>query len=97
MGQTLTYVGLAVSLVAAVLIGLLLGSIPRRRREGEILAAAQEEAEQLKKEMLLEGRQQVQELRDEVEERAKRREEEITRAEERILRRDEIVEDGYCP
>jgi ribonuclease Y len=89
LGQTLTYVGLAVSLVAAVLIGLLLGSIPRRRREGEILAAAQEEAEQLKKEMLLEGRQQVQELRDEVEERAKRREEEITRAEERILRRED--------
>jgi ribonuclease Y len=85
----LNYVGLAMSLVAAVLIGLLLGSIPRRRREGEILASAQEEAEQLKKEMLLEGRQQVQELRDEVEERAKRREEEIARAEERILRRED--------
>lgn len=83
------YVGLGVSLLAAIAIGFLLGSIPRKRREGEILAAAEEEAERLKKETLLEARQQIQELREEQEERAKRREEEVTRAEERILRRED--------
>ena len=54
-----------------------------------MLAAAEEEAERLKKETLLEARQQIQELREEQEERAKRREEEVTRAEERILRRED--------
>lgn len=77
------------SLVATIVMGFLLGSIPRKRKEGEILAAAQEEAEQLKKEKLLEARQEIQELRDEQEERAKRREEEIARSEERILRRED--------
>ena len=77
------------SLVAAIGVGLLIGSIPRKRKEAEILETAQEEAEKLKKETLLEARQEVQELREEVEERTKRREEEITRAEERILRRED--------
>ena len=77
------------SLVAAIAVGLLLGSIPRRRKEDELLEAAREEAEQLKRETLLEARQQTQELREEVEERAKRREEEVSRAEERILRRED--------
>ena len=65
------YVGLAMSLLAAVAIGFLLGSIPRKRREGELLDAAREEAEQIKKETLFEGRQKIQELREEQEERAK--------------------------
>lgn len=85
----LNYVGLAVSLIAAVAAGYLFGGIPRRRRESEILAAAEEEAAQIKKESLLESRQQIQELREEVEERAKRREEEIARSEERLLRRED--------
>lgn len=84
-----TYIGFGMSLVATIVMGFLLGSIPRKRKEGEILAAAQEEAEQLKKEKLLEARQEIQELRDEQEERAKRREEEIARSEERILRRED--------
>jgi len=83
------YVGLGVSLLAAIAIGFLLGSIPRKHREGEIRTAAEEEGERLKKETLLEARQQIQELREEQEERAKRREEEITRTEERILRRED--------
>ena len=83
------YVGWGMSLVAAIAVGLLIGSIPRKRKETEIVSAARDEAEQLKKEKLLEARQEVQELREEVEERAKRREEEITRAEERILRRED--------
>ena len=83
------YIGWGMSLVAAVAVGLLIGSIPRKRKETEILEAAQEEADQLKKEKLLEARQEVQELREEVEERSKRREEEISRAEERILRRED--------
>jgi len=77
------------SLVAAIAVGLLIGSIPRKRKEAEILETAREEAEQIKKETLLEARQEVQELREEVEERTKRREEEITRTEERILRRED--------
>ena len=83
------YIGWGMSLVAAVAVGFLIGSIPRRRKEEEILKAAQEEADRLKKEKLLEARQEVQELREEVEERAKRREEEISKAEERILRRED--------
>ena len=84
-----TYIGFGMSLVAAIAMGFLLGGIPRKRKEGEILAAAQEEVEQLKKEKLLEARQEMQVLRDEQEERAKRREEEIARSEERILRRED--------
>ncbi len=89
LSTVLNVVSGIVSLLAAVLIGLLIGSLPRRRREEEIAAQAQEEAERLKKEKLLEGRQQVQELKDEFEERAKRREEELARSEERVLRRED--------
>ena len=89
MEQWWFYLGLAMSLIAAIAMGFLLGNIPRKRREDEILEAAKEEAEQIKKETLFEGRQKVQELREEQEERAKRREEEIARAEERILRRED--------
>ena len=77
------------SLVAAIAVGFLIGSVPRKRKEEEILNTAREEADQIKKERLLEARQEVQELREEVEERTKRREEEIARAEERILRRED--------
>ena len=84
-----TYIGFGVSLLAAIAMGFLLGGIPRKRKEGEILAAAQEEAEQVKKEKLLEAKQAIQELREEQEERSKRREEEISRSEERILRRED--------
>lgn len=83
------YVGLGVSLLAALALGYLLGSIPRKRRAEELLRAAKEEAEQLKKEKLLEARQQMQEMREELEERSKRREEEFARMEERILRRED--------
>lgn len=87
--QYIGYIGLAVSLVAAVALGYLIGRIPRTKRVEEMLAEAQEEAEQLKKQTLLEGRQEIQELRDELEARAKRREEELTHMEERILRRED--------
>jgi ribonuclease Y len=83
------YIGLGISVVAAICLGYLLGSIPRRRKVEELLAAAQEEAEQLRKEKILEGRQQVQELREELEERMSRREDELARMEERILRRED--------
>ncbi|MCX6098439.1 MAG: Rnase Y domain-containing protein, partial [Candidatus Bipolaricaulota bacterium] len=89
MGTVLNTVSAIVSLVAAVFIGLLIGSVPRRRREAEIVAQAEEEADRLKKEKLLEGRQHIEELKDEFEERAKRREEEVARAEARILRRED--------
>jgi len=84
-----TYIGFGISIAAAIAMGFLLGGIRRKRKEGEILAAAQETAEQIKKETLLEGRQKIQELREEQEERAKRREEEAARSEERILRRED--------
>lgn len=85
----LGYIGLAMSLAAAIALGYLLGSIFRKGRVEELLAAAQEEAERLKREKLLEARQQVQELREELEERSKRREEELARMEERIIRRED--------
>jgi len=85
----INYIGLGMSLAAAIAIGFLIGSIPRRRKAERLLASAQEEAEKLKKEKLLEARQQIQELREELEERTKRREEEIARAEERLLKRED--------
>jgi len=85
----INYIGLGMSLAAAIAIGFLIGSIPRRRKAERLLTSAQEEAEKLKKEKLLEARQQIQELREELEERTKRREEEIARAEERLLKRED--------
>lgn len=83
------YIGWGMSFLAAIAIGLLIGSVPRKRKEQEILNTAREEAEQTKKERLLEARQEIQELREEVEKRTKRREEEISRVEERILKRED--------
>lgn len=85
----LNYIGWGVSVVAAVAIGFLIGIVPRRRKEEKLLAAAREEAEQTKKESLLEARQQIQKLRDDLEERFQRREEEVSRGEERVLRRED--------
>lgn len=85
----LNYIGWGVSVLAAVAIGVLIGSIPRRRKEAALLATAQEEADRLKKETLLEARQQVQEMREELEERTLRREEETSRVEERLLKRED--------
>jgi len=87
--SSMTYLGLAMALVAAIAMGFLLGIIPRRKKEREIVAAAQEEADQLKKETQLKVQQEMQSLREEIETRAKKREEELTRAEERILRRED--------
>lgn len=78
-----------VSVLAAIGIGWLIGSIPRRRKEEELLTAAQDEAERLKKETLLEARQHVQEMREELEERMQRREDEAARVEERLLKRED--------
>ena len=83
------YIGLGVGIIAALVLGYLWGRIPRTRKEEELLAAAQEEAERLKREKLLEARQQIQEMRDAAEARAKRREEELARMEERILQRED--------
>jgi len=83
------YIGFGIGLAAAIALGFLIGSIPRKRKAERLLASAQEEAEKLKKEKLLEARQQIQELREELEERTKRREEEISRAEERLLKRED--------
>jgi len=75
--------------IAAIALGFLAGAIPRRRKEKELLAAASEEADRLKKETLLEARTQVQEMREELEERTQRREEEAARLEERLLKRED--------
>ena len=85
----LQWVGLGVSIAAAICLGYLLGSIPRRRKVNDLLATAKEEAEQLKREKILEGKQQIQELREELEGRMGRREEELSRVEERSLRRED--------
>jgi len=88
----LGYIGIGLSLVATGALGYLLGSISRNKKVARLLAVAREEAEQLKKEKLLEARQQIQELHEELEQRSKRREEELTRMEERILRREDRLE-----
>ena len=83
------YIGMGIALVAIGALGYLIGSVYRNKKAVKLLAEAQEEAEQLKKEKLLEARQQIQELREELEERTKRREEELTRTEERLLSRED--------
>lgn len=100
----LNYIGWGISVVAAIAVGFLVGTIPRRRKEQKILASANEQAEQLKKESLFEAKQEIQTLRDGHEKRTQRREEEVSRAEERILVREnrlrekltqlEAMEDG---
>lgn len=87
--EVIRYIGIGLGALAALVLGYLLGSIPRRRKEQELLATATEQADQLKKETLLAGRQEVQELREDLERRSKRREDELTRMEERILRRED--------
>jgi ribonuclease Y len=82
-------IGIAVSLVAATALWYLIGRIPRNRKAEATLAAAQEEAEKVKREKLLEARQEIQELREDLEGRSKRREDELSRVEERILRRED--------
>ncbi len=83
------YIGLGIGIIAAIALGYLWGRIPRTKKEEELLTAAKEEAEQLKREKLLEARQQTQEMRDALEARTKRREEELARMEERILQRED--------
>jgi len=82
-------IGVGLGALALLALGYVFGSIPRRRKAEELLASATEQAEQLKRETLLEARQETQELREELERRAKRREEELARMEERILRRED--------
>ena len=89
----LTYIGWGVSVVAAIAIGFLIGTVPRKRKEEEILATANEEADRVKKESLFEARQEIQGLREEMEKRAQRREEEVSRAEERLLSRENRLRD----
>lgn len=88
-GNVIGYVGFGLGALSAFALGFLLGSIPRKREAEALLAAAQEEAEQLKKQKALEGRQEVQELREDLERRSSRREEELTSWEERVLRRED--------
>ena len=83
------YIGLGLCVIAGVVAGYLIGSVPRRRQEEEYLRQAHEEAEQLKATTLLDGQREIQKLRGELEERSKRREEEFSRMEERILRRED--------
>lgn len=83
------YIGLGLSIPAALALGYLLGGIPRKHKEEILLQEAQEEADALKREKILEAQQEAQELRDELEKRAKRREEEFARMEERILQRED--------
>ncbi len=83
------YIGLGLSILAALALGYLLGGIPRKHKEEILLQEAQEEADALKREKTLEAQQEAQELRDELEKRAKRREEEFARMEERILQRED--------
>jgi ribonuclease Y len=83
------YIGLGLSIPAVLALGYLLGGIPRKHKEEILLQEAQEEADALKREKILEAQQEAQGLRDEVEKRAKRREEEFTRMEERILQRED--------
>jgi len=77
------------TIAGAIALGFLVGMVPRRRKEAELLASAQEEAERVQRETLLETRTQVQEMREELETRTQRREEEAARTEERLLKRED--------
>jgi len=59
-----------------------------RKRAEEIIAAAEEEAERLRKEKLLHAEEEVRKLREKEEERLRRREAELSAIEERFLERE---------
>ena len=85
----IVYIGLGLSIPAALALGYLLGGIPRKHKEEILLQEAQGEADALKQKKILEAQQEAQELRDELEKRAKRREDEFAHMEKRILQRED--------
>lgn len=86
---TTAYIGFGIVVIAALGVGFLLGGFPRRKKEGLLLAQAQEDAGRIKADALHEGKEEARRIRDEHEERAKRREDELARAEERVLKRED--------
>ena len=86
--------------VLAALLGYLLGRahLSRRlaqeeRRAGEIIAAAREEAEELRQEALLKAQEEIQQRREELERELRKREEKLELLEDRLLRREERLEE----
>ncbi|MFQ6090236.1 MAG: ribonuclease Y [Candidatus Bipolaricaulia bacterium] len=86
--------------ILAVLLGYWLGRAHltrqlarEERRATEIIAAAREEAEQLRQEALLAGQEELQRRREELERELKRRTEKLELLEGRLIKREERLEE----
>ncbi len=87
--MTIANISLALGLLATLVVGYAVGSIRRQNRTDELIAEAQKQAEQIRKEKLLAAQEQIQEMREKQENRTKKREQELTEMEERLLRRED--------
>ncbi|NOX45021.1 MAG: ribonuclease Y [Caldiserica bacterium] len=91
----MTFIIPIVSSVVSLLLGTALGlgvALRRqrraRRRAEDIIAAAEEEAERIRREKLLRAQEEIRALQEKEEERLRRREQELSAAEERLLARE---------
>jgi ribonuclease Y len=91
----MTFIIPIVSSVVSLLLGAGLGlyiALRRQRRvrqrAQEIIAAAEEEAERIRRERLLQAQEEIRKLQGREEERLRRREQELSAAEERLLVRE---------
>ncbi len=91
-------------LIGGIILALLLGYFLGRshlarqlaheeRRAADIVAAAREEAEQLRQEALLAGQEELQKRREELEREIRKREEKLELLEARLLKREERLEE----
>lgn len=86
--------------IVALLLGYFLGRghlarqlAREERRAADIVAAAREEAEQLRQEALLAGQEELQKRREELERELRKREEKLELLEARLLKREERLEE----
>ncbi len=91
----MTFIIPIVSSVVSLLLGTAFGlgvALRRqrraRRRAEDIVAAAEEEAERIRRERLLRAQEEIRALQEKEEERLRRREQELSAAEERLLARE---------
>lgn len=87
----ISLVSSVVSLLSGAALGLYVALRRQRRarlRAEDIIAAAEEEAERIRREKLLQVQEEIRSLQEKEEERLRRREQELSAAEERLLARE---------
>ncbi|HBR09891.1 ribonuclease Y [Candidatus Bipolaricaulota bacterium] len=80
---------IGIGIIAALVIGFLIGNFRRNQITEEHLKQVREEGEELKRQKIAAGEREIQALREEQAEKIRKREEELLRIEERILSRED--------